>query len=491
MAQQPVDVVRTRPLAGAIRLRPSRRWVLTLLGLASLVAAWIFANPVGAAPQEPAYVVRALAAVSGAVPARLVPPQPCFAHRPERTAACLRSAPPATGVRGPEAGVLTPFLALPTGLVERLASDGYRATYLARALLGLICLLLLGAAARMLGRWGPWPLTGLVVAATPMLVFLSSTATTVGVETCAAICFGAALLVRCQGEDGDGTLLPLAVSGALLALARPAGVVFLLAVVVILLPLLRISRLRGPGTAIALLVVAAAAVLGASWSLTHQPHHTTSGPALARALLAVLGARGALLNLQVGIFGWQDTVPPALLLVLWELMLGLLAAAGLALGGRRLRLALVLAMVVPVLLAAALRTVVVRPDWDTGGTYLLPALAMVPLVAGASLERGGLRPRLDTLLLGAGAAALQLVALWYDGRRYAVGRHGPLVFPSLAQWTPPGGWWPWLALATVGAVLLALSLWPPFRPEGRAGARPEEGRPAGVTFDTARVSVGR
>ncbi|HZV48951.1 MAG TPA: DUF2142 domain-containing protein [Candidatus Dormibacteraeota bacterium] len=491
MAYQTVDVVRTRPLAGPVRVRPSRRWALTVLGLGLLVAAWAFVNPIGAAPQEPAYVVRALEAVGGTVSTRLVPPQPCFAHRPERTAACLASAPPATGVRGAGAGVLTPFLAWPTGQVERIAADGYRATYLARVLLGLICLLLLGAAARVLGHWGLWPLAGLVMAVTPMLIFLSATATTVGVETCAAVCFGAALLARCQREDGDGTLLLLAGSGVLLALARPAGVVFLLAVTVAVLPLLRVSRLRGLGTLAALLAVVAAAVLGASWSLAHQPHRALTGPALAQALLAVVNARGSLLNLQVGVFGWQDTVPPALLFAGWELMLGLLAAAGLTVGGRRSRLALVLAAAVPVALAATLRTVVVRPDWDTGGMYLLPALAMVPLVAGVALERSGLRPRLDTLLLGAGAAVLQLVALWYEGRRYAVGRHGPLVFPPVAQWAPPGGWWPWLVLAAAGAALLALSLVPPLRRERRATARPEEDHPSAVTFDTARASVGR
>jgi len=137
-----------------------------------------------------------------------------------------------------------------------------------------------------------------------------------------------------------------------------------------------------------------------------------------------------------------------------------------------------------------LRAVTVSPDWDTGGTYLLPVLVMIPLVAGVALERGGLRPRLDTLLLGAGAAVLQLVAFWYEGRRYAVGRHGPLLFPPVARWAPPGGWWPWLILAAVGAALLALSLLPPRRGR-RPMARPEGRSPQALAFDTTRASVGR
>jgi hypothetical protein len=489
MTYQSDDVVRTRPLSGPTSARPSRRWMLTMLGLGLLVAAWVVVNPVSAAPQEPTYVVRSLQAVGGLASTRLLPPQPCFAHRPERTAACLASALPATNLHGAGAGVIAPFLTLPVGLIERVAANGYQATYLARALLGLICVLLLGTAARVLSRWGPWSLTGLVVAATPMLVFLSSTATTVGVETCAALCFGASLLACYQRGEGFGTLFPLVASGVLLALARPAGVAFMLATIIITLPLLRAPRWRGVRPLLALLVVGAASALEVSWSLGHQPHRAVTRSALVDGLHTVLSMPGSLLNLQVGIFGWQDTLPPALLFAAWELMAGFLAAVGLAVGERRLRLALVLAVVVSIGLAVGLRAVVVSPDWDLSGSYLLPTLAMVALVAGVALERSSLRPRLDTLLLGVGAAILQLVALWYEGRRYAVGRNGPLFFPPVAGWAPPGGWWPWLVLAAVGAVLLALSLLPPQRQ--RPAAQLKGSRPRALVFDTARVSVGR
>ena len=51
------------------------------------------------------------------------------------------------------------------------------------------------------------------------------------------------------------------------------------------------------------------------------------------------------------------------------------------------------------------------------------------------------------------------------GRRYAVGRHGQPLFLDIAEWAPPGGWLPWLALAMTGGLLLLLSLAPLTRGE--------------------------
>src|SRR5207244_2603704 len=74
-------------------------------------------------------------------------------------------------------------------------ANQFQAVYLGRLALGLLCALLLGAAAWILGRRpSPWPLCGLLAAVTPMVLFVASGIATSGIESCACVCFGAALL---------------------------------------------------------------------------------------------------------------------------------------------------------------------------------------------------------------------------------------------------------------------------------------------------------
>lgn len=77
----------------------------------------------------------------------------------------------------------------------------------------------------------------------------------------------------------------------------------------------------------------------------------------------------------------------------------------------------------------------------------------VGAAAGAALVICSLREGL-AILLAAGAAVVPAAAV------YAVGRHGALDFVSAAEWTPPGGWMPWLMLTAAGCLLVALSLVP-------------------------------
>src|SRR5215471_15471969 len=105
---------------------PALRWLFAAAGYALLLGAWVFASPLGAAPDETAHAVRAAAAGAGqwqgqptlpyvrtpeltpaqadflnaesqqfAIPAALVPPGACFAQRVDQSAACANSQPPA------------------------------------------------------------------------------------------------------------------------------------------------------------------------------------------------------------------------------------------------------------------------------------------------------------------------------------------------------------------------------------------------------------
>jgi hypothetical protein len=56
----------------------------------------------------------------------------------------------------------------------------------------------------------------------------------------------------------------------------------------------------------------------------------------------------------------------------------------------------------------------------------------------------------------AGIALVQFTALYWNGRRSAVGLDGPFFFPGDAEWSPPLGWGLWLAMAAGGAACVAV-----------------------------------
>jgi hypothetical protein len=111
--------------------------------------------------------------------------------------------------------------------------------------------------------------------------------------------------------------------------------------------------------------------------------------------------------------------------------------------------------------------------------YLLPAFVLVPLLAGELLTRhaDGL-PRRGRLALFAGLpvvlGAVQALAWWWNARRMAVGTDEGLLFPGSAEWSPPGGWWPWIVLALLGSAALAITGLPELR---RLPAREQDSPP--------------
>jgi hypothetical protein len=141
------------------------------------------------------------------------------------------------------------------------------------------------------------------------------------------------------------------------------------------------------------------------------------------------------------------------------------AVIGLALvAGRRrdrwvLAAAIALSLAVVVGLSATLEKTTAT---DVQGRHVLPFAVVVPLLAGEIVYRNRARLALvDVSVLFAwfavGVAAIQAVAWYASGYRQAVGTNGPHYFIPHAQWSPPLGWWPWLAVTLVGAALIAVA----------------------------------
>lgn len=475
---------------------------MALLGFALLLAAWVGGNPPGASPDEPASVVKALGAAQGewtgraapgttlppghtplqtqffrdysqtfAVPAgvRGVPQPACYAMHPQQSAACETTDRPTAG-RLPAGfiGPYAPFVYVPMGLPALPLHSSAAITVAIRAATAAMCLALLSGAV-LVGR-SRLHLAGVVLATTPMVVFLSSSVSTSGLEVLSATCLLSSVLALRRGPAaGPGTWAWLGASGVVLAVARPLGPVEVVLAAVLALVLVgprgAARRVRSGGAAATTACVAVAVATGVAvlWSALVLPPASAPLSDAARFAGDALDSVPARLPQLVGVFGWLDTPLPLPALVVVAVLAGAVVAAGIALGRAADRVALVLGLVaVPVLLFALQADTQLPFGFGVQGRYALPVAVALPLLAAHVLqERGGsvsrsaaaLAPVVTVLM-----AAVQLVAWWYNARRYAYGTDGPLWWLGTpVEWAPAGGWRPWAALAVAGALLLAVS----------------------------------
>jgi hypothetical protein len=485
----------------------AQRWAFAAAGYLLLVLAWVFASPPGAAPDEPAHAVRAAAAGQGdwqgvaatpysrtdqrtpaqagllnrqaqefTVPARVTIPQPCFAGRPDQPADCVNAQPAPAGGAVTVASYETtapPAVYVVAGAAMRLERISLAPAYLGRLALALVCALLLaGAAWAAGGRGALWPLAGLALAATPMVLFVAAAIGTAGVAAAAGLCLAASLGAFWLGPPRRGLEVPIALSGAALALSSAAGALSLVALLVVVLPLVEIRRLTRPAALAASIVLTAAAVTGVALALDNR-HLPPGHVDLAAAVPAALQAAPGLLQQAVGAFGWGDVSLPAAVPTIWGALVVLGVATALVVGRWRERVALLLGVGAAFGLATIAQAFVLGPvGWELTAPFLLPLLGAVPVLAGFVLHHARLGPRTDALLVGLVVVALQVVAFGENARRYAVGRHGPINFLDAARWAPPGGWLPWLVVAAVGGVLILAALFPLRRTERDAEAGP-------------------
>ena len=477
---------------------------LVTAALLLLGTAWLVGNPPGAAPDELAHYLKALAAGRGElylgrkppmppdaeslpapqrwhlttgrlvrVPAGLDPvPLSCTAFRPEVSAGCLDE--PRLRVPTESATVVgpyQPFTYVLPGLFMRLAADPESATRLGRLGFWLVSAVLLGLAAFLL--WSPssggWSLVGLMVATAPMVLFMVSVLSANGLEIAAGLCFGAALIRLARGGDAPTWVWAAAgASGTALALARVTGVLW-----VGLTPL-AVVALIGAGPAVAVVkrggrrALAAAATVGTAvfaslaWELLVQPRARRSFGAAVQGLPREFNDLPHIFEQAVGIFGWLDTRLPRAALWAWTTLLLALIVLALCVSRQRQRVAVGGLVAVSLAVTVALATLNRATGFGMQARYVLPFVTVVPLVAGEVLAAS--RRRLATVsapllvpLFGATVAIVHGVAWYTNARRHAVGRAGPRWFVAHAEWSPPLGWALWLTVTLVAAGLLVIA----------------------------------
>jgi hypothetical protein len=486
---------------------------LLVAGWILLALAWVMGNPEFAGPDERSHYLRAVEVGRGnlvtehrpelaqgaterqvewnrnftyesRVPAGLAPPDhECWTSDERTDAGCLDSfEPPATELTTTnQTASYQPLPYLLPGLATTAAESPGSANRLARALNALLSLALLYIALRM--AWspdaGPVSLLGLVVAVTPMVLFCASVLNGSGPETAAAIAFASAALRLRRDEScarSFNVWAVLGASGAVLALSRTTGPMYLMLIVMAVFGLggagLAWSFLRGRARVAigAVTAIVAAVVLNRVWEAAHGPDATTGFANLRAVLDDAVGEWWRASSELIGKFGYLEYRLPWYAYVAWFAAGFALVGLALWLARGRERWAFAAVVAAAVLLPMLIWTYAIRQTgYGLQGRHVLPLLAVVPLVGGellrahaAALAERTRRWLVTVLPLVAGA--VHLLAFYWAARRAAVGTDGPLVFLGDAGWTPPLGWVPWLLAATAGAALLALS------PRGRPRA---------------------
>jgi Predicted membrane protein (DUF2142) len=494
-----------------------------------LVAAWIFGNPPYAAPDEWSHYLRAVsighgqlvgtpAGLEGAraivgserphflteetyrkeltwvaqntsqvhIPAGLTPGWfRCPQRDPLVSARCLHDSPPLGEARqwfNPTA-TYQPLPYLVPAVLSRITTNANTLAWLMRTGKALVSMLLVAAAIFVL--WSPesglLSLVGLVMAMTPMAVYMSATLNPSGLEIASAVAFFSALLSlvrdprRPPGFTGpiDGERRParrawwvLGFSGFMLALSRLQGPLWILLDLGIIVfisgvrPAVNVVLRQRRSSLPALAAVLGGIVLNRLWEHLYGPAMLIDPRPLGVGLLEGLTQLPQVLREQIGVFDYLEFGLPLLAYALWGALAIALGVAALLVGSSRQRFLLFLtaaaALALPVVLVAASMR---HTGFALQGRYVLPFSVVVALLAGEILvdQRERLRAlNADRLFLpfAAGAALVQLVAWWKNAHRWAVGLGGPRWFFGSAEWNPPWGWWPWLVLAAGGACLL-------------------------------------
>jgi hypothetical protein len=478
------------------------RWpALLIAGYLLLLVAWAFGNAPYASPDEAAHYLRAVGISVGelvpergrfegettlteqqlawlnrftgsvTVPDGLAPviTTPCFVVDTTNSAACHPRAGP--GGRQEELTYVATYLPLPylaPALALKPAGDPVTALLLARLASALIFGSFVALAVVLLSDGSQrLALVGLVIALTPMTLFLGASLNPNSLEIAAAVAFVAALLRLTRVEPPPPWVwIAGATAGATLALSRPTGPLWLVmaggAVVVAfgVRPFWwRVSAV--PRVALFAITALVVAVLGTGvWERQMGGEVTASTSDIGVRVEHGLYQVREIVPQMIGVFGYLTVALPYGAYAGWWLLVAGLMALALVVGPRREAIVLAavaaLVLVVPVALYAF---VFAESGFNLQGRYFLGLAVVVPLLAGETVFRNRIRlagAKLARLpaVVAVMAGSAHLVAWYWNARQYAVGSDGPLWFLGVSDWTPVGSWYPWSLAALAGSALV-------------------------------------
>ena len=337
---------------------------------------------------------------------------------------------------------------------------------------GLLNAALVALGISLLIRYHPrrTPLVGVLLALSPMVLFLMAVVSSSGLEISAGFatwCGGLCVVEHLQIPRALAIWTALA--AVVLVLSRPTSPLDAVIIAVVLAFLVgwhgMRQRLNSGLVVLWSPVLVAAIVAGGLLVAVGSPRLTGAPPVHPAGLLSNMWTNlrlsGVRLRQCIGDFGWLDTPVPTWVAIVWTSAVAGLTAFALTLSAPCRRALPVLA-----LLILAMPEILYAPQMDTvyvnwQGRYWLPVVVGFPLVA-STLQwrsRPSGRRRVDerwvapTLVLGLGLVLLaaQVASFTRALTRYEVGLGVAAGSPT--RWLPPGGRYPVVVAFVVGAVV--------------------------------------
>ena len=468
----------------------------------ALMFAWSLAVPPYSAPDEPSHVIRAVSVVRGQLVGRtaygssnpfmqVYVPQvfsewytqtSCYRFKPTVPASCVPKTITSSRIVSAQTytGRYPPLYYLIVGLPSLLANSMV-GLYLMRMLSAILSASMIGLAVYSIKRWSSkvmLPL-GIMLAATPMVLYLGGMINPNGLEISSSICLwvsGLILFTEHRHDLPRGLLLITCLSASILILMRGLSPLWALMILAAVMSLgswaetwkLFLSRRDIRLAACILFIIGA---IAATWVIAdHSLDLVTAGAQVSNnesslnILLASFRSAVSWFPQMIGVFGSLDTRAPAWAIDIWFAAVGAILVIGLLLAKMRQRIVLLATITLGVIIAVLLQYKQARQVglvWQ--GRYMLPLFVGVPIMSIAILDCTIKKVKyrrivglLLTLSLGVAGIASTLQAL----RRYAVGATGS--FTLAHKWRPPGGFTVIISLSVIAtivfvAILLAIS----------------------------------
>ena len=483
------------------------------IALSLMSIAWALASPIGSGPDEPAHIIKAASVVRG----QLVGPQgdtgnivevprsvawtasqDCYRFDIDQDAGCapgLYGAGAETVTTETSAGYYNPVYYALVGW-PTLIFTGETGLYGVRIVSALISSAMLACAFMLVATWRrrSIPAVGLLVALTPMVIYVNGVVNPSAFEISGSLAvFAAMLSIVAQPAPAllRRPLIVLVASAALAIGARavsPLWVALALALPLILLKWPDFTRLvRTRAVAVSAALVAMVAVFAVAWNpisarlavdARTTPASTDgfevfpdvgSSPLFGFMKMITLSVTNG--NDMIGRFGWMDTPVPDTTIVVWTVLLGTLVLASVYLLRQR-RAAFGTALVLSFFLVPPL----IQAVFITGGGYIwqgrygLPTVTMLAFGLAAAL--GGSPTRSSVASGAASGSGTRIVVVIAAAFTYAQcyafvsALHRFTVGSSTAwkdmitqpSWSPPGGVLVSAAVFVVGTLLLAAAV---------------------------------
>ncbi|MGA1835541.1 DUF2142 domain-containing protein [Herbiconiux sp. 11R-BC] len=415
-AVAPLPTAPTTPRRSVVTL-----FLLPWLLLSILGALWALATPIGGSPDEPAHVVKAASVVRGELlPATMIAEggvlhapavfadefeQGCFAFYPDVPASC---APAFTG--DPSAIVETHSAASLYNPVyywlvgwPSLAMPDVNGIFAMRIVSAVLTSFFLAACFWMIGSWRTRrvPSLGVLVAITPMALYLMGTVNPNALEFTGGLAMFAGMLSIVLEPNPrllGSRLAIVVVAAALVSNTRgisPLWVAVLLVLPLILLTLRELGALfKRPSVIISVLLIVITAVFSIWWTL--KSNSLGTGPSTApettptshgvglspiEGFFGLLGDFYLQLRQMIGILGWLDTtLHPVVYLAWYAFMLALVAGVVIFVRGRKLVFLIALAAAFFLLPPLIQAFYVTKGGFIWQGRYTL--ILLMPLLLG-------------------------------------------------------------------------------------------------------------